>query len=99
MEGISLLARDKLHERKRIFSEVFFHDIESMQNPVLSLKYRIIVKDEWKLILPGNRNLADSTALLYHILMDPYEQNNFAKGNPDRVNDLKNELNAWWNPE
>jgi len=98
LQGISLLDRNKLQNRNRIFSEVFFHDIESMKEPTLSLKYQIIIKDEWKLILPDNRNLPDSTAELYKILKDPFEKNNIINHYSDLTDELKKEVYEWWKP-
>ncbi|MFW5759534.1 MAG: sulfatase-like hydrolase/transferase [Cyclobacteriaceae bacterium] len=47
MSGLSLLATDSLQARNQIFSEVFSHDIESVQTPELSLKYRITINDNF----------------------------------------------------
>ncbi len=99
VEGMSLLHREELRERNQVFSEVFFHDIESMKNPTLSLKYRITIGDEWKLILPSNRTLPDSTAELYNILKDPYEKNNLIGRHPGLTSELKEEFNNWWKPK
>ncbi len=98
MQGISLLATDSLQIRNKIFSEVFAHDIESVQEPTLSLKYRIVVEGEWKLIVPSNRNLPDQETELYHIIQDPFEKINLADGFPDKVAELKNKISQWWQP-
>ncbi len=98
MQGISLLDRDKLLDRNRIFSEVFFHDIKSIQDPTLSLKYRIMIKKGWKLMLPSSRNLPDSTAELYEIIKDPFEKNNLVSKYSDRAAQMKKEIDEWWKP-
>ena len=98
MQGISLTAKDRLQSRNQIFSEVFAHDIESVLEPDLSLKYRIVIEGEWKLIRPSNRNLPDEEPELYQIMQDPFEKNNLASQYPEKVEDLQKKLNRWWQP-
>lgn len=98
MHGLSLIATDNLQERNQVFSEVLAHDIESVQEPDLSLKYRMVIEGEWKLILPSNRNLPDEAPELFQIVQDPFEKRNLASQYPEKVEALKNEINQWWQP-
>lgn len=98
MPGMSLLARNDLDSRDRVFAEAFAHNLESVQQPALSLKYRMVVEGEWKLIVPSNKNLPDEDAELYQIVQDPFEKNNVANQYPEKVETLKKALNQWWQP-
>jgi len=98
MQGLSLIATDNLKERNQVFSEVLAHDIESVLEPELSLKYRTVIEGKWKLIVPSNRNLPGEEAELYQILQDPFEKNNVANQYPEKVEALKKEINQWWQP-
>jgi uncharacterized sulfatase len=97
--GTSLLKRSELKNRKHVFSEVFFHDIESMQEPDLSLKYRIIIEGKWKLILPSNRNLPGNEIELYDIMEDPFEKCNIYNEQSEKAQELIEQLDAWWKPD
>lgn len=92
MHGQSLLNQEALQQRNQIFSEVYFHDIESMQKPTLSLKYLVTVKDHWKLIMPSNRNLPDKRMELYRITDDEFEANNLMDQYPDKARDLQQDI-------
>ena len=98
LQGISLLERSRLKERDRIFSEVFYHDIKNIRDPVPGLKYRILIKDSWKLIIPDDRNLPDNKSELYDVLKDPFEDHNLVEELPGLAGELKKEIDDWWKP-
>ena len=98
MQGISLLDRFRLRERNMVMSEVFYHDIRNLNDPTEGLKYRVLIKGEWKLILPDQRNLPGEKVQLYQILEDPFEKNNLAEQQPELIEQLITVLDEWWDP-
>jgi len=99
MPGLNLTNWDMVTAREAVFSEAFAHDIESLQEPTLSLYERIIITNQWKLIVPSTRNMPDSTKKLYRIKTDPSEQENLLAEHPEIAEKLEDRLDAWWKPE
>jgi uncharacterized sulfatase len=103
MQGINVLDKEALNERKAIFAESYNHDYSS---PEKSLNFRIIVKLPWKLILadPENRPnnpgfypyAPDGKPQLYNLLEDPHEKVNLAEQHPGIVEGMTEEIKAWW---
>ena len=98
MPGISLLNYKELTSRNTIFSEVYYHDMNSMLEPPKNLKYRVIIRDNMKMVLPYDRNLPDSSIKLYNIMNDPLEKNNISNEYPQKIKELTTVLNKWWEP-
>ncbi len=109
MPGIDLRNRTKLAGRKAIFGSLFAHTAVDIHNPVANLKYRWVIHQEWKLILPYTPNAdvelklggqgVDWTkdhAELYQVLADPHEKEELAAKHPEMVRALKWEINQWW---
>jgi len=98
MEGINVLNPEELNRRSAVFSEDFKHDLD-INRPNSSLEYRIVIEDQWKLIVPNEKNLPGNKAELYHILKDKRETANVASDHPEVVNRLTKKLNSWWVPK
>ncbi|MDZ7690872.1 MAG: sulfatase [Balneolaceae bacterium] len=110
MPGLNALDREALEERQAIYSEDFNHDIADVHEPTKSLEHRVVLKKNWKLIVPkvegtspeeelsGGGRFIDMIAEpeLYHIVNDPHEQNNVASEHPEIVRELTQRLNSWW---
>ena len=97
LPGIDLLNEEKLKSRKKIYGEILEHDIQSMDNPAASLRYRWIIEGSFKLIDPSSRLDGESDEL-YDLSSDPHENNNLAAEQPQLVESLKGQLDDWWNP-
>ena len=112
LPGINLLDRAKLAARKAIHGSLFAHTAVDIHNPAANLKYRWIIRDDWKLILPYTPN-RDVTLMiggqsvawmrfepeLYNVADDPYEHRNMAQARPDLVGSLTGDLDRWWKVE
>jgi uncharacterized sulfatase len=96
MPGINLLDEHAVANRKAIFGECFTHNSQDLNNPAASLRYRWMIEDGWKLVVPDRRNEPKSVVELYDIIEDPAEQHNEAGSNADRVDTMREKLNAWW---
>ena len=110
LPGISLLDRQALVDRDRVFGATFAHTAVDVESPVANLKYRTVVRsDGWKLILPFKPNrdvtmtirgtVADWMRLepeLYQVLEDPHETDDQAADRPELVAALRDSLQQWW---
>lgn len=98
LPGINILNAEALQQRVSIFAEAYEHDIESLEEPTLSLTHRIGLSYPWKLILPDNRNRPEETAELYNLKEDPFEKENRIATHPSEARQLIEEIDAWWIP-
>ena len=96
MQGINLLDAAAVANRDAIFGEIFEHDIQHMTDPVASLRFRWVIKGEWKLILPHAGREPRAVTELFHITTDPHEQQNLATKRPQLVGQLTKRINDWW---
>lgn len=92
MPGASLLGGPPAR-RNQVFGDIYAHDEVDINVPATSLEYRWTIDGEWKLILPAKEGEA---AELYDVAADPYEKNDLAAAQPDRVAAMTAEINAWW---
>ena len=70
-----------------------------LNNPAANLRWRWIVSDEWKLIVPDAKNEPGGQAELYHIVADPFEKQNLAPHETKLVTEFRRQLDAWWDPQ
>ncbi len=98
LEGINLMDKDAVAKRQAIFGEIFEHDIQDMADPVASLRFRWVIEDEWKLIVPYPGREPGAPVELYRITEDENEVRNVAGDHPRVVERLTAKLNTWWDP-
>lgn len=96
LPGIDLRDTDAIANRDAIFGAVFAHDAADIRRPATSLEHRWTVAWPWKLIAPADNSFG--TKELYNLELDPYETRDMANVLPDRVDNLLERLDAWWNP-
>lgn len=99
MSGVNLLDDAAVAGRKAIFGEVFDHAAVDIHEPSSSLRYRWVVADDWKLILPAARNSDDAEVKLFDLARDPGEARNLADDRPEKVAELKAMIDQWWPAE
>jgi arylsulfatase A-like enzyme len=92
-------------KRERIFGESFAHDIADIEKPEASLLFRWCIEGDWKLLLTydGEVNRYTSThprdekrPQLFNLKHDPWEKENLAKENPDRVRKMSKAIEKWY---
>jgi arylsulfatase A-like enzyme len=113
LPGVNVLDQNALEEREAVFSADYHHDIADVHNPTESLEHRMVMKSPWKLILPAKVGQPQEMQSggggefinyieapeLYNIVEDPREMNNVADEYPDVVEELKELIEDWWDPE
>ena len=96
LPGIDLLDEKAVAERKAMYGECFTHDIVDLHDPAKNLRFRWLIADGWKLIVPQP---GEKTGIeLYHILDDPHEERNLAESQPERVAEMLEKLNTYYAP-
>jgi uncharacterized sulfatase len=96
LAGVNLLDESAVAARQAVFGECFTHTAIDLQNPSASLRWRWVIADDWKLIVPDAKNEPTEVVELYNLKTDPGEQQNVAKDQPERVEKLRAALEAWW---
>ncbi len=98
LPGIDLLDPAAVAGRDAIFGECFTHDGVDLDRPASGLRWRWVVSDGWKLIVPHPVNEPDGRPELYRLAEDPFERTDLAGREPERVRQLRERLDAWWKP-
>jgi arylsulfatase A-like enzyme len=96
MDGVNLLDVRAGAGRRDIFGEIFTHNAVDIHKPGSSLRYRIIVAGDWKLIMPDRRNEPAGTVELFDLQHDPDESRDLTRHRPEKLHDLRVRLDAWW---
>ena len=105
LDLMPILKSGEATPRQEVLGEGFAHDIADVNNPQVSLLYRWIVKDEWKLLLTYDGEVnryasshprTEKRPQLYNLLEDPHENKNLASENPEVVSNLAREISKWW---
>ena len=108
LPGVNLTDRTARSKRSSIFGSVFVHTSIDVENPAANLKYRWMVRDRWKLIVPYLVNASlplweaqpgtgwSSELELFDILADPHERTNLASREPGVTKSLLAEIDRWW---
>lgn len=96
LPGIDLLDVQATSQRKIIFGECFTHNANNLDVPKENLRWRWAIQGKWKLIVPNTAIEKDGVVELYDLQADPTEERNLASTNRQLVEDLGEEIDAWW---
>jgi uncharacterized sulfatase len=98
LPGINLLDDRMLKARKRVFGECFTHNAIDLNDPAANLRWRWVIEDHWKLIVPNPANEPRAALELYDLRNDPFEERNLARREAASVLGLRTQLDGWWDP-
>ncbi|WP_156817162.1 sulfatase family protein [Rubritalea marina] len=103
LEGIDLLDRKAVAQRKAIFLEDFTHDMVAPDNDEGTIEARGIVKGFWKYLETYDRDpktleIKRRRNFLFDLEKDPMEKKDLLKDNPELVKKLKKEMDDWYDP-
>lgn len=96
MTGINLLDPAARSARRTLYGECFTHNAVDIEKPESSLRWRWIIDDNWKLIVPDPVNQPGDQPELFDITTDPLEARNRAADKSTEVTMLRRKLDAWW---
>ncbi len=89
-------ASGGMRPMEAVFGECFTHNAVDLAKPESSLRWRWIIQDDWKLIVPAPQNEPDGKVELFNLKADPNERKNLAAGEKERVEKMRAALDAWW---
>jgi len=95
LPGLDLADELALRARTALYGECHTHDFVDLHAAAPNLRWRWILQDGWKLILPAPQN-EKGGAELYFVNDDPREEKNLADTEIARVANLRFQLDAWW---
>lgn len=98
LPGVDLTDKEAVAARKEVFGSIYTHDLQDLNDPAKSLRWRWMVKDGWKIIVPHAPNEPDAPVELYQIATDEHEKTNLAGKEAERVKAMTAALDAWWKP-
>jgi uncharacterized sulfatase len=98
LPGVNLLDDEQVADRPAIFGACFTHNAVDLDRPASSLRWRWVIADPYKLIVPDSAREPAGRVELYQLLEDPVEDKNLADVLPDRTAALMKTLDAWWHP-
>jgi arylsulfatase A-like enzyme len=96
LPGVNLFDDEAIARREAVFGECHTHDAIDLNTPARNLRWRWVLSDGWKLIVPDPANQRADSVELFHVAEDPYETKNVAESEPARVEALRKKLDAWW---
>jgi uncharacterized sulfatase len=108
--GIDLRDSRKVASRHTAFGATFVHTSIDIAKPAANVKYRWMIRDQWKLIVPHQPNLHlpvwenqpaggwSERIELFDLSSDPHEKNDLAASHPNVVRSMLTELDRWWRP-
>ena len=104
-DGLDLLDDAALKARPFVAGQNSTHDILDLARPAASLRYRLLVAGDLKLIVSsglktGGKQQGSGDAIepprLFDLKADPYELRDLAAERPDDVKRLMGQLDGWW---
>ena len=98
LPSIDLLEPTSASAIRPLFGECFTHNAIDLDRPAANLRWRWIIDDGWKLIVPAPQNEKGQPEL-YHVSEDERETTNLAAAEPARVATMRKKLDMWWRGE
>ncbi len=94
--GVDLRDPAAVSRRRAVAGACFLHDVPDLEHPERGLRWRWMVKDGWKVIVPDAVNEPLEQPQLYRVDRDPMEQRNLGSREPRRLRSMVRDLDSWW---
>ena len=99
MAGVDLLDDAAVKARPAIFGECFTHNAVDLNDPASSLRWRWVIDGQLEADRAARaRTSRTRSRSCTTCRSDPHEQTNLAGQDPQRVEALTRQLDAWWSP-
>jgi arylsulfatase A-like enzyme len=95
LPGLNLADESALLTRTALYGECYTHDFVDLGKAAPNLRWRWMLQEGWKLIVPAPPNERGG-AELYRLTDDLREEKNLVDTETERVNSLRSKLDAWW---
>lgn len=96
LPGINLMSEKRRQSREDIFGACFTHNANDLDDPSKNLRWRWMIRDHWKLIVPNPAIELSGQPELYDLRSDPTETLNRIEAQPDRAHAMRDAIDAWW---
>lgn len=96
LDGINVLDETEIKNREAVYGEIYNHDFNTIED---GLKYRMVMTNPYKLIVPDPKNRPNEKIQLYDIFKDPFEKVDLAGERPKVVDDLMKKIETSWSTE
>lgn len=93
LDGINVLDETEIKNREAVYGEIYNHDFNTIED---GLKYRMVMTNPYKLIVPDPKNRPNEKIQLYDIFKDPFEKVDLAGERPKVVDDLMKKIETSW---
>jgi arylsulfatase A-like enzyme len=97
LPGIDLTDKEAVSKRRSVQGGIFTHNAVDLEKPAASLRWRWMLRDGMKLLLPTELE-SGAEVELYDVIRDPMETKNLASEKPAVVSEITAALDAWWKP-
>lgn len=98
LPGIDLLDEKAVSSRTAIFGSCFTHNSNDLDEPSKNLRWRWMVEENKKLIVPNPILEPKAIVELYDLDDDPFEKKNLAESDSRQADALLEKLDTWWKP-
>ncbi|MBE3095794.1 MAG: sulfatase-like hydrolase/transferase [Planctomycetes bacterium] len=96
MPGLNLLDAQALAARPAIFCEAFTHNMPDIDQPAKGLVARVSIEGPRKLLLHGSASKTPGKTELFNVNSDPFEKDDLADKEKDRVAVMTKRIDDWW---
>jgi uncharacterized sulfatase len=96
LDGLDLRDGAAVAARRAVFGACYTHDAVDLDDPARNLRWRWVIAEGWKLIVPDAVNEPGAAVELYQLDGDPLERDDHAADEPARVATMRGLLDGWW---
>jgi arylsulfatase A-like enzyme len=96
LPGLNLMDAKAVEKRDTVFGEIFEHNAVDIADPAKNLRFRWVIRGDWKLIVPNPAREPHAVVELFDLSKDPHEEMSVAAKHPEIMAELRKALDGWW---